>query len=525
MSAHNDRNTRGNAPEDQSPPKPVNERAVVATLASTGLVAAFMMTLVTPLVPELPAILGAAPQDVQWVLTVTLLAAAVSTPIAGRLGDLYGKKRVVLVLLGLVALGSVIAIFSSSLVPLIVARALQGTGIGVIPIGLSILRDTLHRDRLGGGIALVSATLGVGGAVGLPLSAYIAQYLDWHLLFVMSGLLSGVGALLVWRVVPSGGPRDRGSFDVVGALGLAAGLVALLLGVSEGNAWGWTSAATLGCLAGSLVIFLVWGLYELRTRSPLIDLRVAARRTVLFTNIASITVGFGFFGTAVMFPQILESPTATGVGLGQSMLVASLCLMPSGLVMWATSPVAARLTKARGPRLPLLIGILLITVTYAVSLVLMTEVWHMVLTAILIGFGVGFAYAAMPTLIMSAVPASETAASNGLNAVMRTLGSTVASATLGAVMAAQTVTAGPVTTTSATGFRVTFVISAAVTIVGAVFALLIPRHHPPYRDASIPDADDLAAVPAPPAGRATLVTAAPRRAARGHRGRHAAARN
>jgi MFS family permease len=548
VSSRIDGKTGGAPLENRSPSgagKPVNERAVVATLAATGLVAAFMMTLVTPLVPELPAILGAAPQDVQWVLTVTLLAAAVATPIAGRLGDLYGKRRVVLILLGLVALGSVIAIFSSSLIPLVVARALQGTGIGVIPIGLSILRDTLHRDRLGGAIALVSATLGVGGAVGLPLSAVIAQYLDWHLLFVMSGLLSAVGALLIWRLVPAGTPEGGGSFDAFGALGLAAGLVALLLGVSEGNVWGWTSPATLGCLIGSVVIFLLWGLYELRTASPLIDLRVAARRTVLFTNIASITVGFGFFGTAVMFPQLLELPAATGVGLGQSMLVASLCLMPSGLVMWATSPVAARLTKARGPRVPLLLGIAIITVAYGLSLVLMTEVWHMVLTASVIGLGVGFAYAAMPTLIMSAVPASETAASNGLNSVMRTLGSTVASAVLGAVMAAHTVTAGPVTTTSAAGFRLTFVISAAVTVIGVVFAILIPRHHPPYRDASIPDADDLAGTDTPDAPAATgdptrrpvpaasamptgdrlhrrVLTRTP--GASGYQGRHAAAR-
>ncbi|GAA1276963.1 MFS transporter [Sphaerisporangium rubeum] len=525
MSAHTDRTDGHETPEDRSPPRPVSDRAVVATLAATGLVSAFMMTLVTPLVPELPAILGARPSDVQWVLTVTLLAAAVSTPIAGRLGDLYGKKRVVLILLGLVGLGSVIAMFSSSLIPLVVARALQGTGIGVIPVGLSILRDTLHRDRLSGGIALVSATLGVGGAVGLPLSAYIAQYLDWHLLFVMSGLLSVAGALLVWRVVPSGGPRDHGSFDLIGALGLAAGLVALLLGVSEGNTWGWTSPATLGCLIGGVVVFAIWGLYELRVPSPLIDLRVAARRPVLFTNIASITVGFGFFGTVVMFPQILESPTGTGVGLGQNMLVAGLCLMPCGLVMWATSPFAARLTRSRGPRVPLLIGIILIGVTYAVSLVLMTEVWHMILTSVLIGFGVGFAYAAMPNLIMSAVPASETAASNGLNAVMRTFGSTVASAVLGAVMAAHTVTSGTVTTTSAAGFRVTFVISAAVTVVGAVFTLLIPRHRPPYRDASVPDAGEVpSAAPVRPAARAALVTFSPRRAGTGHRGRHATAR-
>jgi MFS family permease len=473
------------------PMKPVNQRAVIVSLAFTGLVAAFMMTLMTPLVPELPAILGASPQDCQWALTVTLLAAAVSTPIAGRLGDLYGKRRVMLGLLALVVLGSVIAMFASSLAPLIIARALQGIGLGVIPLGLSILRDVLDRDRLGGAIALVSATLGVGGAVGLPISAVVSQYLDWHFLFVLSGVLSAAACLLVWRLVPVDALRGEGSFDVVGALGLAMGLVALLLGVSEGNTWGWTSPGTLGLIVGSVLVFVLWGLFELRTASPLIDLRVAVRRTVLFTNLASITVGFGYFGTAVMFPQLLEAPTVTGVGLGQTMLIASLCLAPSGLVMWAISPMAARLTGARGGRVALLLGIGILAVAYVLSVLLMTEVWQMILVTTVIGLGVGFAYGAMPTLIMGAVPAAETAASNGLNSVMRTLGSTIASAVLGLVLVGDVVSAGGVTTTSTAGFRLTFVISAGVAIVGVVATLLIPRHHPSYRGASIPDADDL----------------------------------
>jgi MFS family permease len=470
--------------------RPVNQGAVVASLAFTGLVVAFMMTLMTPLVPELPSILGASREASQWALTVTLLSAAVATPTAGRLGDLYGKRRVVLILLALVVLGSVIAMFTSSLLPLIVGRALQGAGIGVIPLGLSILRDVLHRDRLGAAIALVSATLGVGGAVGLPIAAVISQYLDWHFLFVLSGLLSAAGLLLVWRVVPVSVLRSEGSFDVVGALGLGVGLVAILLGVSEGNAWGWASPAVLGLLVGGLVVLVLWGLFEVRTESPLIDLRVAARKTVLFTNIASITVGFGYFGTVVLFPQLLELPTGTGVGLGQTMLVASLCLMPSGLVMWAISPVAARLTRARGARVSLLLGIVILAVASFLGIAFMTQVWHTILVATVVGFGVGFAYASMPTLIMGAVPATETAASNALNSVMRTLGSTIASAVLAVVLSAHVVTVGRVTTPSSNAFRLAFVITAIVALIGVVFSLLIPRHHPAYRQASIPDADD-----------------------------------
>lgn len=467
--------------------RPVDQRGIVAALAFTGLVAAFMMTLLTPIVPSLPDLLHVSADDAQWAVTSTLLAAAVATPIAGRLGDLYGKRRMVLVLLVLVVAGSVIAFFASSLLPLIVGRALQGAGMGVIPLGISILRDVLHRDRLGGAVALVSATLGVGGAVGLPLAAVISQYLDWHVLFVVSGLLAAAGFVLVLKFIPVSTLRSAGGFDVLGAIGLAVGLVGVLLGISKGAAWGWDSPVTLGLLGGGVIVFVLWAVYELHTASPLIDLRVATRRTVLLTNLASITVGFAFFASTVVLPQILEASPATGIGLGQSMLVASLCLMPSGLVMWAMSPVAARLTRARGARTSLMLGIAIIAVAYLFAIFLMSEIWHMVIISTAVGFGVGFAYAAMPTLIMGAVPATETAASNGLNSVMRTLGSTVASAVLAVVLTSHLTTTAGETTTTAEGFQLTFIISAAVAVVGAVIALLIPKHPRPTRGVSLPE--------------------------------------
>jgi MFS family permease len=237
---------------------------------------------------------------------------------------------------------------------------------------------------------------------------------------------------------------------------------------------------------------VLWGVYELHAKSPLIDLRVAVRRTVLLTNLASISVGFAFFGSTLVLPMLLESPTATGVGLGQSMLVASLCLMPSGLVMWAISPVAARVIARHGARVSLLLGLAIIAVSYTIGLFLMTEIWHTVVVATAVGFGVGFAYSAMPTLIMGAVPATETAASNGLNSVMRTLGSTVASAVLAVVLAANLVTADGVTTPSVPGFQLAFIISIAAALVGVVLAALVPRHHRAYSRASMPDADDRA---------------------------------
>ena len=461
-----------------------SDRAITTTLALTGLIAAFMQTLVTPIIPELPTLLRASSTDATWVLTSTLLAAAISTPISGRLGDMYGKRRIVMVLLACMILGSVVCALSTTLIPMIVGRVLQGVALGVIALGISILRDVLHPKSLGAAVALVSATLGVGGAVGLPVAAVIAQNFDYHYLFWLATMLSTLALVLVGRIVPVSTLRSGGRFDFVGAVGFAIGLVGILLAISKGGEWGWTSPITLLLSLGGIVVLVGWGVFELRITDALIDLRVAARRPVLFTNLASISIGFAFFVTTAAFPVLLEAPTSTGVGLGQPLLLASLCLMPLGLVMFFMSPVAARLSNARGPRTSLILGGIIIAVAFAVAVVLHSEVWHVILVSTIVGFGVGFAYAAMPTLIMHSVPPTETAAANGLNSVMRTLGSTLAATIVGLILASRVVISGgrPVPTESA--FQLVFALATAVVIAGVVTAVFIPRRDTAYGNTS-----------------------------------------
>lgn len=461
-----------------------SDRAVTTTLALTGLIAAFMQTLVTPIIPQLPALLHTTAVDSTWVLTSTLLAAAISTPISGRLGDMYGKRRIVLVLLIIMAGGSIISALSNTLVPMIVGRVLQGVGLGVISLGISILRDVIHPRNLGGAVALVSATLGVGGAVGLPVAAVIAQSVDYHYLFWLALLLAVVAIVLVGTIVPVSTLRTGGRFDFVGALGFAVGLVGILLAVSKGSEWGWTSPVTLTLLVGGIVVLLFWGALELRMTDPLIDLRVAARRPVLLTNLASISVGFAFFITTAALPVLLEAPTTTGVGLGQSLLLASLCLMPLGLIMFFLSPVAARLSNARGPRTSLILGGSIITAAFALAVWLHGAVWHVVLISAIVGVGVGFAYAAMPTLIMRAVPPNETAAANGLNSVMRTLGSTVAATLVGVILSSHVVISGGVGIPTTQAFQQVFGMGAAVALAGVIIGAFIPTRGSPFSGTS-----------------------------------------
>ncbi|MEU5366657.1 MFS transporter [Streptomyces sp. NPDC005925] len=454
-----------------SPPRP---GAVVAVLAFAGIVVSLMQTLIIPIVPELPKYLDAPASDAAWAVTATLLAAAVATPVAGRLGDMAGKRRVLLACAVLLVAGSVVCALSDTLVPMIVGRALQGLSAAVIPLGISIMRDELPPERLAGATALMSASLGVGGALGLPAAALIADNLDWHALFWTSAALGSLALVLVLLLVPESKVRTGGRFDAIGGLGMAAGLICLLLAISKGADWGWGSGTTLGLLAAAVVVLLVWGWWELRTGEPLVDLRTTARRQVLFTNLASIAVGFSMFAMSLVLPQLLQMPAATGYGLGRSLLAAGLVMAPSGLVMMAFAPVSARVSRTRGPRVTLMIGSLIVSAGYGLNVVLMSEVWHLVLVSCVIGAGIGFTYGAMPALIMGAVPLRETAAANSLNTLMRSIGTSVASAVAGVLLARLTTDFGGFALPSEDGFKVVMALGAGAALLACALAAFLP---------------------------------------------------
>ncbi|MFS8097485.1 MFS transporter [Lentzea alba] len=411
----------------------VQPNVVVAVLALGGIVVSLMQTLVIPLLPELPGLLGASKADTAWVITATLLASAVATPVVGRLGDMYGKRRMLLISLVLLVLGSVVAALSYSLVPMLVARAVQGLAAGVIPLGISIMRDELPADRLGSATAMMSASLGVGGALGLPAAAFLAERSDWHVLFWTSAALGVLVLVAVLFFVPESAVRSGGRFDLVGALGLSVALVCLLLAVSKSSEL--SAGTTAGLFGVAAVVLLVWGWWELRSRQPLVDLRTTARPQVLLTNVASAIFAFAMFAMSLVLPQILQLPAATGHGLGQSLFATGLVLVPSGLVMMAMAPVSARITTARGPKATLIVGALVVAAGYGLGVFLMSAVWQLVVVSAVIGAGIGLAYGAMPALIMGAVPASETAAANSFNTLMRAIGTSVSSAVAGAVLA------------------------------------------------------------------------------------------
>lgn len=448
---------------------------VIAVLAFGSLCAALMQSLVIPIQSELPELLGTSAANAAWVVTATLLGAAVSMPVTGRLADIVGKKPVLATSAAILFVGSLVCALSSSLPLVLTGRVLQGIAMGFIPVAISLAREVAPREHANTAVAGISATLGVGGALGLPLAAWVAQNYDWHLLFWISTALAALILASVVTLVPQREDAHPARLDLVGAVGLTVGLVAVLVGVTKGNGWGWASVSTLGLLVGGVAVLLAWGAFELRHHDPLVDLRTAARRPVLLTNFAALLIGFGMMAQSIVVPQLLQMPAETGFGLGQTILQAGLWMAPAGIVMMALTPVSSRILSTIGGRPALALGAAVLGSGYVLASFLTNAPWQLMLATCIASAGVGIGYAAMPSLILENVPAAESASSVGVNALMRSMGTTVAGAVMAVVLTSRTtpIAAGMETPTEG-AFRICFIIGAAAAFAGAGVALLVP---------------------------------------------------
>jgi predicted MFS family arabinose efflux permease len=436
----------------------------MVVLCGCGVTVSLMHTLVAPLLPEISRTMHLSQDAASWLLTVTMLAGAVCAPVCGRLGDMVGKRRMLAVALAIMTAGSLLGALSWSFGSLLGARLLQGAAFGVLPLGISILKDELPEDRVMAGTATMSSTLGVGGAIGMPLAGVIAQAVNWHAVFWAATAVSLLALALVLRYVPESPLRSGGRFDVLGALGLGTGLVTLLLAVSQGGTWGWGSPATIGLFAGSAVVLALWAVHQLRVRQPLVDLRTSSRPVVLLTNTATVFVGVGMFASFMLTPLTLQASTATGHGFGVSVMVAGLCMVPMGLGMLFFSPLSARLSARRGAHVTLLVGALVMVAGNVAQALRPGNIPLLMVVLMVLSIGTALCFSAMPTLIMAWVPASETASANSLNSLLRTIGTSTCAAVGGTLLAA---------VPSATGFAVTYWMAAAASLGAACLALAV----------------------------------------------------
>lgn len=448
--------------------------AIVGVLSIAGVAVAIMQTLLVPIIPELPHLLSTSSEDASWLITATLIASVVATPSLSRLADMFGKRRMLLISLGCLLVGSLIGVAGNSLVLLIIARSLQGFAVALVPIGMSIMRDELPRERLAGAVALMSATIGIGAAVGLPLSGWIYSEFGWHAIFWSSAVIALIMILAVVLVIRESPVRSGGRFDYKGAILLSLALTSVLLGITKGGSWGWTSVLTLGSFAIGLALFAAWWPLEIRCSEPIVDLRTSTRKPVALTNAASLVIGFAMYANLLTTTQLLQLPTSTGFGFGVSAMAAGVVLLPAAMVMVILAPVSARITRHFGARSTLMFGSVILIVGYVGRSFIMSTELQVVLGAILVSCGTAFTYSSLPVLIMRAVPMHETAAANGLNTVVRMIGTSIASATVAALLTSMLIHVNGNAFPSEGAFRAVFLSAAAASLIGLLIAVFIP---------------------------------------------------
>src|SRR6478752_5459910 len=452
--------------------------AVIGILSLCGTVVALQQTMVIPLLPDFPGILGVSADDAAWLVTATLLTSAVATPIMSRLADMFGKRLMMLACMAAMTAGCVLAAAVGTYLALIAGRSLQGFAAALIPIGISIMRDELPKEKVGSAVALMSATLGIGAALGLPLSGIIFEQFGWEAIFWIS---AAVGVLLiggVLTIVSESTVRSKGRFDYVGAALLSIALTALLLGISKGGSWGWGSEPVISLFVVTVAALVIWVPFELKVSQPLVDLRTSARRPVLLTNIASVLVGFAMFANLLLTTQQLQLPAATGYGFGLPIIVAGLAMVPSGLAMVLFAPVSGRLINRYGGRITLITGAAVMGLAYIGRVFFSDTVAAVVAGATVVSIGTAISYAAMPTLIMASVPITETASANGLNALLRALGTSSSSAAVAAALGSVTIQVGSVALPSFAAFQDVFWIAGLGALASCAVAWYIPVKRP-----------------------------------------------
>ena len=450
-----------------------------------------LQSMVTPVLPTIEAELDTDQATVTWVLTAYLLSASVFTPIIGRVGDKVGKERMLVVALVALAIGSLMAALAPSIGVLIAARAVQGVGGGVLPLTFGIIRDEFPREKVAGAVGTSAALLAVGGGVGLVLAGPVVNALGYHWLFWLPMIATALAAVAAAVWVPESPERTPGRINVGSALLLSGWLVALLLAVSQGHVWGWSSALVIGLFIAAAVLLPVWVIAETRSAEPLVDMRMMRIPTVWTVNLVALLFGMGMYSMFAFLPQFLQTPELTGYGFGVTVTVSGLLLLPQTTATFVAGILSGRLAAAYGSKAVLVAGASLTALGTLGLTVLHDELWQVVVETTVLGFAFGLAFAAMSNLVVDAVPQSQTGVASGMNANIRTVGGALGGAVLASVVTAGARPDGlPVEAGYTNGFGVLVATSALAALV-AVFVPVIKAHTHvvpgPQAEAEAPD--------------------------------------
>jgi EmrB/QacA subfamily drug resistance transporter len=443
-----------------------------AVLAISGAAYALLQSAVAPALPDIQKELHSSATATAWLLTGYLLSASVLTPIVGRLGDMFGKERTLVVTMAVLGAGTLLAALARSIAVLILARVIQGAGGAIFPLAFGIIRDEFPREKAAQGIALISAILGIGGGIGIVLARPIINAFDYHWLFWFPLIVIVAATLATIFFVPESPVKSPGQVDWLGALLLSAWLVLLLLGITQSSEWGWGDDRVIALVAAAAVVLILWIRVEARRQEPLVDMAMMRIRGVWTVNAAAFLVGAGMYSSFILIPEFTEMPASTGYGFGSSVTQAGLFLLPATVMMMLISPLAGSLANKTGSRPILIAGCLLTTASFSLLAVAHDHQGDIYIATALMGAGIGLAFASLANLIVEAVPPQQTAVATGMNTVMRTLGGSVGGQ-VGASLIAGTLLASGLPAEG--GFTLAFSFAAGACLLAALTSLSVPK--------------------------------------------------
>jgi EmrB/QacA subfamily drug resistance transporter len=446
-----------------------------------------LQSLVSPVLPTVQHSLHTSQNTVTWVLTGYLLSASVATPILGRLGDMIGKKKVLVGVLAVLALGTLLAALATSIGVMIVARVVQGAGGAILPLSFGIVRDEFPREKVSSAIGVTAALLAVGGGLGIVLAGPIVDILDYHFLFWLPLVFVVLSAIAAALFVPESEVRTPGRISPLAASLLTGSLVALLVALSEGSTWGWGSGRTLGLFAVAVVTGVAWVRVELASATPLVDMTMMRLPAVWTTNLVALLFGAGMYAIIGFLPEFLQTPAGAGYGFGASITASGLYLLPMTLTMFVAGVFSGRLVARIGSKAVLVIGSAVTAVPMALLAFAHDQSFEIYLSSALLGVGLGLAFSSMSNLIVESVPGHQTGVASGMNANIRTIGGSIGAAVMSSIVTSQVSAQG---LPAESGYTNGFTFLLVVSLLAAGAAVIIPaarrRSAAPVGDALIP---------------------------------------
>ncbi|MEO6701933.1 MAG: MFS transporter [Jatrophihabitantaceae bacterium] len=447
-------------------------RATFVVLAIATSAYSLLQSMVSPVLPLLQTDLHTSQSTVTWVLTAYLLSASVFTPILGRIGDMYGKRKVLVFVLVLLAIGSILAAVATSISVMIIARTIQGVGGGVIPLAFGIIRDEFPAAKVAGAVGVIAALLAVGGGLGLVLAGPIVNTLDYHWLFWIPGIVVAAAALATQLLVPESPVRTPGKISWLAAVLLSGWLVALLVAVSEAPSWGWGSPSVIGLLIATVLVAAGWVWTEQHSAHPLIDLTMMRIPAVWTTNLVALLFGMGLYAIFAFLPEFLQTPSSAGYGFSASITESGLIVLPMSATMFIFGSWSGSLSNRLGAKRVLIAGSVVSIPAFAIMAFAHAHIWQFTVAMLLLGAGFGLSFSAMSNIIVDAVPSSQTGVASGMNANIRTIGGSIGAAVMASIV---TSGAAPSGLPRESGYTAGFAMLGGALVLASLAGLLIPK--------------------------------------------------